>query len=97
MGIATGQDGPGGWSVSISDENGESQKITLSQGGGSSIPILVENNEIFGTITVSLDCTAPFEAQVSCPADVTVTLRREHHSIRSGERCRCSEYPSWYE
>ena len=73
MGIATGQDGPGGWSVSISDENGESQKITLSQGGGSSIPILVENNEIFGTITVSLDCTAPFEAQVSCPADVTVT------------------------
>ena len=54
MGIATGQDGPGGWSVSISDENGESQKITLSQGGGSSIPILVENNEIFGTITVSL-------------------------------------------
>ena len=67
-----GQDGPGAWSVSISDENGEVQKITLSDKGGASIPILVENNGIT-SITVSLDCTSPFDAQVSCPGDVTVT------------------------
>ncbi|MED5303501.1 MAG: hypothetical protein VYD89_03665 [Candidatus Thermoplasmatota archaeon] len=67
-----GQDGPGAWSVSISDENGEVQEITLSDKGGASIPILVENNGIT-SITVSLDCTSPFDAQVSCPGDVTVT------------------------
>ena len=67
-----GQDGPGAWSVSISDENGEVQKITLSDKGDASIPILVENNGIT-SITVSLDCTSPFDAQVSCPGDVTVT------------------------
>ena len=67
-----GQDGPGAWSVSISDENGEIQKITLSGKGDASIPILVENNGIT-SITVSLDCTSPFDAQVSCPGDVTVT------------------------
>ncbi|MEC7169686.1 MAG: hypothetical protein VXW08_01560 [Candidatus Thermoplasmatota archaeon] len=72
MNSVVGQDGPGAWSVSISDENGEIQKITLSGKGDASIPILVENNGIT-SITVSLDCTSPFDAQVSCPGDVTVT------------------------
>ena len=67
----TAQDGITGWSVSISDEEGEIQKITLSDRGEAVVPILIENDGIT-SIQVSLDCTVGFEAQVACPADVTV-------------------------
>ena len=67
----TAQDGITGWSVSISDEEGEIQKIILSDRGGAVVPILIENDGIT-SIQVSLDCTIEFEAQVACPADVTV-------------------------
>ena len=67
----TAQDGITGWSVSISDEEGEIQKIILSDRGGAVVPILIENDGIT-SIQVSLDCTIEFEAQVACPADLTV-------------------------
>ena len=67
----TAQDGVTGWSTTIADEDGEIQKIMLSNGGGAIVPILIQNDGIT-SIEVSLDCTGPFEAQVACPADVTV-------------------------
>ena len=69
--IVTAQDGIAGWSVAIADEDGEIQKIMLSDRGEAIIPILIENDGLT-SIQVSLDCTGPFEAQVACPSDVTV-------------------------
>jgi len=65
------QDGVTGWSATVADEDGEIQKIVLSNRGGAIVPILIQNDGIT-SIEVSLDCTGPFEAQVACPADVTV-------------------------
>ena len=65
------QDGITGWSATIADEDGEIQKIMLTSGGGAIVPILIQNDGIT-SIEVSLDCTGPFQAQVACPADVTV-------------------------
>lgn len=69
--MVAAQDGVTGWSVTIADEDGELQKIILSDRGGAIVPILIQNDGIT-SIEVTLDCTGPFEAQVACPADVTV-------------------------
>tara|TARA_B100001113_G_scaffold352887_1_gene355495 strand:+ start:16384 stop:17301 length:918 start_codon:yes stop_codon:yes gene_type:complete len=69
--IVASQDGVTGWSATIADEDGEIQKIVLSNGGGAIVPILIQNDGLT-SIEVSLECTGPFESQVACPADVTV-------------------------
>ena len=69
--MVAAQDGVTGWSATIADEDGEIQKIMLSDQGGAIVPILIQNDGVT-SIEVSLDCTGPFEAQVACPADVTV-------------------------
>ena len=65
--MVAAQDGVTGWSVTIADEDGELQKIILSDRGGAIVPILIQNDGIT-SIEVTLDCTGPFEAQVACPA-----------------------------
>jgi len=69
--MVAAQEGVTGWSATVADEDGEIQEIVLSDRGGAIVPILIQNDGIT-SIEVSLDCTGPFEAQVACPADVTV-------------------------
>ncbi|MBL20995.1 MAG: hypothetical protein CMB42_03915 [Euryarchaeota archaeon] len=69
---ASAQEAVGGWSVTIADDNGEIQSIILSESGAGSIPIIIENSGLTN-IRVSLECNAPFEAQVSCPESVQVS------------------------
>ena len=51
--IVASQDGVTGWSATIADEDGEIQKIVLSNGGGAIVPILIQNDGLTSIEAVS--------------------------------------------